>query len=320
MDILVLIESRFGKVRGASLECLSIARKLADTAGGKVTAVIPGTADLALDVAPYGANQIFTASNPALDNYTPDGYRALLATAIAHTKPHIVMMAATTQGRDVGAIAAIDLSAAYLPDCIAVEVKEGELFATRPVYGGRCLMNLATAEWPAVVTTRPKAFSSVYRDSNAAEIVPLDVAIPAIKAENIETRSESGGKMDVTEADVIVGGGRGMKGAEQFGMLEQLADALGGTVGVTRAVVDAGWRPHSEQVGQTGKVVAPTLYIAAGISGAIQHLAGMRTSKVIVAINKDKDAPIFKIADYGIVGDVAEVIPALTTAVKALPR
>ena len=320
MDILVLIESRFGKVRGASLECLSAARKLADTAGGRVTAVIPSSADCATELAPYGADVIFTATYPALDNYSPDNYRAVIMAAVAKAKPHLVMMASTTLGRDIGALTAVDLNAAYLPDCILVEIKQGELFATRPVYGGRCLMNLATAEWPAVVTTRPKAFTSVYRDSNSAEIVPLEVTLPTEKSKNIETRSESGGKMDVTEADVIVGGGRGMKGAENFGLLEQLADALHGTVGVTRAVVDAGWRPHAEQVGQTGKVVAPTLYIAAGISGAIQHLAGMRTSKVIVAINKDKDAPIFKIADYGIVGDALEIIPVLTEAIKALPR
>jgi len=303
------------------LETVTAARTLADGSGGKVTALFVGNTDLSDDMLAYGADNVLHAAYPELDNYTSDGYKTALLAAVKETGAELVMMAATALGRDLGAVAAARLEAAYLPDCTAIEVHDNELAAQRPVYGGRCLMNLATAGRPAVVTIRPKAYTAVARRMPGAGVTKLNLNLTGvIRAANVETRVEAGGKMDVTEADVIVSGGRGMKEAANFTLLEELAETLGGTVGATRAVVDADWRPHSEQVGQTGKVVSPSLYIAVGISGAVQHLAGMRTSKVIVAVNKDKDAPIFKIADYGIVGDSLEVVPALNSAIKALNR
>ncbi len=319
MDILVYVEIRGGKIRSAGFEAVSGARKLADVSGGKVTALLVGTdlEDLAGDVERYGADNILLAENPDLEGYTPEGHREAVLAGVERCGAKLVVMSATALGRDLAPTVAAKLDAALLPDCTGVEFVEGRLTAARPVYGGKCILTVAVNALPVVLSLRPKVFLATEREGGSAEVSRLDLDLEGkIRARLVETRAEAGERLDVTEADIIVTGGRGMKAKENFKLIEDLADALGGAVGASRAVVDAEWRPHSEQVGQTGKVVSPTLYIAAGISGAIQHLAGMRSSKVIVAVNKDTEAPIFKSADYGIVGDAMEVLPAMIQAVR----
>lgn len=321
MQILTYIETRQGKVRSVGLEALSCARKLADKAGGKLTALIiaPNSAELAQEVAPYGPDLILTVNSDDLATYTPEGYREAILAAAMQANANVIVMSATIMGRDLAPAVAARLEAGILPDCISVEYDEGKITATRPVYAGRCIMTLAAVMYPVVISLRPKAFLATVRNGSHCNTQSLEVDLNGkICAVPVETKFESSGQMEVTEADVIVAGGRGMKEAENFKLIEELAVALNGAVGASRAVVDSGWRSHGEQIGQTGKVVNPTLYIAAGISGAIQHLAGMRTSKVIVAINKDPDAPIFKVADYGIVGDAMEILPILTDKIKAM--
>ncbi len=319
MDILVFVESRGGKVRPAGLEALTIGRKIADKAGSKLSALVVGHNIGALkdDVSSYGADNILLADYEALTGYSPEGYREAITTAVEKTGAKLVILAATAMGRDLAPTVAGRMEAAFFPDCIGVEYNEGRLTVNRPVYAGRCILTLSAIAWPVVISVRPKAFAAVTRDGVTAEVANLDVNLDGkIRARLVETKVEAAGKLDVAEADVIVAGGRGLKEEGNFKLIEELADVLGGAVGASRAVVDNGWRPHSEQVGQTGKVVSPTLYFAIGISGAIQHLAGMRTSKVIVAVNKDAEAPVFKTADYGIVGDAMVVLPALTNAIK----
>ncbi|MFH0766044.1 MAG: electron transfer flavoprotein subunit alpha/FixB family protein [Calditrichota bacterium] len=321
MSFLVFIESRNGKVRGAGIEALSAACKLADRITGEVNALLigRGVSDLIPQVESFGADRILLADYPELEHYSPEGWREAILTAVKQHGASIVVMTSTILGRDLAPMIAARLEAAFLPDCTALEYTEGRIIVRRPVYAGRCIMTLAATGTPVVISLRPKAFPAVPRDDSKPVVEKLELDLTGkIRARAVETIFESGGKLEVTEADVIVAGGRGLKSEENFKLLEDLASPLNAAVGVSRAVVDAGWRPHSEQIGQTGKVVSPTLYIAAGISGAIQHLAGMRTSKVIVAINKDPEAPIFKSADYGIVGDAMEILPVLTQRIREL--
>jgi electron transfer flavoprotein alpha subunit len=220
-------------------------------------------------------------------------------------------------GKDLAPRIAAKLDAGIAVDCIALNVEAGEIMATRPIYAGKALMDVKINSAKKVFALRPNVFSAGTPLDQKAEVSVESVDAPNLNVKNVEIK-KAAGKLDVAEADIIISGGRGMKGPEHFGMIEELADVLGAATGASRAVVDAGWRPHAEQVGQTGKTVSPTLYIALGISGAIQHLAGMRSSKYIVAVNKDKDAPIFQIADYGIVGDIFEVVPKLIEEVKKI--
>lgn len=321
MNILAYIESRGGKIKSAGFETVSYGRKLADIVGGKLTALLIGSSlnGLADEVEKFGPDNILLAEHPDLDGYSPEGYREAILAASTRSDAKVVLISATSLGRDLAPTVAARLDAALLPDCTGVEYVEGRLTVTRPVYAGRCIMTFTATAWPVVLSIRPKAFPVTPREAGATERSSLEVNLEGkIRARVVETRVEAAEKLDVSEADIIVCGGRGMKTPENFSMIEDLAGVLGGAVGVSRPVVDIEWRPHSEQVGQTGKVVNPTLYIAAGISGAIQHLAGMRTSKVIVAINKDPEAPIFKSADYGVVGDALEILPALTQAIKEI--
>jgi electron transfer flavoprotein alpha subunit len=229
------------------------------------------------------------------------------------------VVAATAMGKDLAPRLAVLLDAPLAMDCISLAMDGGKVSATRPVYAGKALQQVVLDAAPAIVAIRPNTFTEAGTagGGKAGTVEVVEVIKPAPRVTVKERKASEQGMLDVSEASVVVSGGRGMKGPEHFHLFEDLAKAFGNAaVGASRAVVDAGWRPHGEQVGQTGKTVSPQLYIAVGISGAIQHLAGMRTAKVIVAINKDKDAPIFKVADYGIVGDVFEVIPALTAAVR----
>lgn len=319
MDILAYIESRGDKIRSVGFEAITLGRRLADVTGGKVHALLIGKSVEGLkgEVEKYGADSVLVAEHDDFEGYNPDGYREIVMQALEQTGSKLFILSASAMGRDLGPTVAAAHDASLLPDCIEAEYVEGNLNVKRPVYGGRCIMSLTATKFPAVLSIRPKAFTAVEREGASAELTKLDVNLDGkVKVKTLETRFEAGDKLDVTEADVIVAGGRGLKEAQNFKLIEELADTLGAAVGASRAVVDSDWRPHSEQIGQTGKVVSPTLYIAAGISGAIQHLAGMRTSKVIVAINKDPEAPIFKSADYGIVGDAMEVLPELNKAIK----
>jgi electron transfer flavoprotein alpha subunit len=319
--VLVLLERRGGELKRPSLQAVSVARRLAGD-GGRVDALAlgDGAAGAAAAAGEAGADRVLAAADPGFDAYAPETYAAALADAVRESGCEIVLVAGTAMGRDVAARAAARLTTGLLSDLVEVErPAAGGLRGRRPVYSGKAFAWEAVPEArPAMATLRPNAFAVVPVPGKAAEVVPFSPS--AVTARVAATRIETPPRqeLDVAEASVIVSGGRGLKAPEHFSLVRDLAQALGGAVGASRAVVDAGWIPHAHQVGQTGKVVSPSLYVACGISGAIQHLAGMSSSKVIVAINKDADAPIFKVATYGIVGDVFEVLPKLTAEIAKL--
>ncbi|MBK7367883.1 MAG: electron transfer flavoprotein subunit alpha/FixB family protein [Candidatus Eisenbacteria bacterium] len=322
VSILVFVEQRDGQVRSVSREALGQATALAATFGGPVVAVCCAAADPGLAaLGEAGAEQVLFAQHEAFASYDGAGYAAAVAAAIASVNPKVVLFAGSSMGRDLAPRVAAKVDAGLATDCTALVVDGGKLVATRPVYAGKALQKVSFPGAVALATLRPKAFAAPEAQAGKTAAVSAlaftwDASAPRAKVTAVV--GASGGKVDLTEAEAIVAGGRGMKGPEHFAMLEELAGVLGASVGASRAVVDAGWRGHGEQVGQTGKTVSPKLYIAVGISGAIQHLAGMSSSRCIVAINKDPEAPIFKVADYGIVGDLFEVLPALTAAIKQL--
>ncbi len=320
--ILVFIEEREGKVKKTSLEALFAARKMADQLGESVVALRVGTGEPSANLAHYGADKIMNAQHELLSSYSTEGYAATAAQAAQGVQPRFILGSASAMGKDLLPRVAAKLGVGLAQDCIEAHVVEGQqLECVRPIYAGKAYARVRLLMTPAMAALRPNVFSLGAADtSRSAEAVTFT---PELKAEQIhasvkEIHISAGQKIELTEANIIVSGGRGMKGPENFPLVEQLADALGGAMGASRAAVDAGWIDHQHQVGQTGKTVSPTLYIACGISGAIQHLAGMSSSKYIVAINKDPEAPIFSVADYGIVGDLFAVVPALTQAVKNL--
>ncbi len=317
--ILVFCELKDGKLRKPSAEALSEGRRLADASGKSLGALFVGaSAAGAAEAARYGADAILTAEAPALASYSSDAFAAAIADAVKAKGATVLLGAATATGKDALPRAAARLGAGYAGDVTGLGMVDGKLQAVRPVYAGKAVATTTFSTPVQVATTRPNVFPAAEKaGAGAVEALPAPAA--DFKAVVKEILAKGSGRPDLTEADVIVAGGRGMKSGENFKILEELADALGGVVGASRAAVDAGWGlSHGIQVGQTGKVVSPTLYIACGISGAIQHIAGMSSSKVIVAINKDPEAPIFKLASYGIVGDLFEVVPELTKAAKAM--
>ena len=313
MTVLVIAEQVDGVFRKVTFEALSAAGQL----GGDIAAAVLGSdvGQSAAELSKYGAAKTFLADDPALAEYTVDAYTNVLAEIIGQQNPEVVIIGATTQGKELAARLSARLDTALATDCTALKMEGGQVVATRPMYGGKVLADVALSGASAIVTLRPNIIT--------AEERPVDGATESIAANVGEVRTEikskqlETGKVDLTEAEVVVSGGRGMGGSD-YSAVEALADVLGAAVGASRSAVDEGWRPTSDQVGQTGKTVSPNLYVACGISGAIQHLAGMSSSKVIVAINKDPEAPIFSKADYGIVGDLFEVLPALTEAVKEI--
>jgi electron transfer flavoprotein alpha subunit len=321
--ILVFAEGRDGKFKKGSLECLSEAQKIKGAlGGGDVTAVVIGGGAMkgaAGSLGASGADRALVASSDALQNYNGDLYARILVDAIKQESPAVVFIAASLDGKDLAPRVAALLDVGLAADVTGVAVEGGKLSITRPVYAGKVYAQVELKTTPAVVSVRPNTFPVDARGGTASV---ADLAVSAtedqVGAKVVEVKAAKSEKADLTEAERIVSGGRGLKDPANFKILEELAAEIGATVGASRAVVDLGWRPHSDQVGQTGKTVSPNLYIAAGISGAIQHLAGMSTSKCIVAINKDKDAPIFKVADYGIVGDALEVVPRMTAEVKKI--
>ncbi len=312
MKFLVWVETKNGKATGTSHGTLSAARQLAGDAA--IAAVIfDGTA--AADCARFGADEVYVASDAGLKSYSTEGYTAALQQAMTASGADTLFLTATAAGRDVAPRLAMMIDAALLVDVTGLKIDGDAIVATHPVFAGKAIQTLRTSAPNKVISTRAKAFLPT-ECPKAGTVKELAVTLPTIRAKVVETRVASTDRPLLTEADIIVSGGRGMKSAENFKLIEQLADALGAAVGASRAVVDAGWRPHEEQVGQTGKNVSPSLYFAIGISGAVQHLAGMNSSKTIVAINPDAQAPIWKIADYGIIADAMEIVPKLADAVK----
>jgi electron transfer flavoprotein alpha subunit len=317
--VLVFIEQRDGAVKKSSLEALSTGRKLADSLAEPLAALCIGAA--APQLAEFGADTILVAQHELLNSYSPEGYCGALAQAAKQFDPKIILGSATAMGRDFLPRAATRLRVGLAQDCTAVTISDGRLECVRPIYAGKAFATVRLIRVPAIATLRPNVFPvGAALAGHTADIVGFapDLDAAKIRARAVGLQASAGQKVVLTEANIIVSGGRGVKGPENFPMIQALADALGGAMGASRAAVDAGWIDHQHQVGQTGKTVSPTLYIACGISGAIQHLAGMSSSKYIVAINKDPEAPIFKLADYGIVGDIFTVVPALTQEVKKL--
>jgi electron transfer flavoprotein alpha subunit len=265
-------------------------------------------------VVKFGVKKVITVDDPSLQFYTPDGYAGALEKLCREHKPHTVVLSSTVMGKDLSATLAARLETAIIPDCTALEFDDaGNPILTRPVYAGKAVTRVkAPSANPLVITMRPRAYSAQPENDKGAQIVAGDAAQDELRTKVAEIVKAVIKTVELTEADVIISGGRGMKGPENYAILEELAGVVNAAVGASRAAVDAGWRDHQFQVGQTGKVVAPSLYIACGISGAIQHLVGMVNSKTIVAINKDSEANIFKVADYGIVGDLFKIVPMLT--------
>ena len=317
MTVLAITEYSEVAFRKVSYEAVSEARKIADTLGTDTAALVLGSgiADISKSLAGYGADKIFVADDPALAEYTIDAYSHVISDVIAKISPKIILIGASTGGKELSARLAARLNAAVAMDCISLRCEGENLIATRPMYGGKVYAEVLLEGTPKILALRPNAFGiSKVSKSGAIEAVAVNIGSTSLKV--VDKKLDTG-KTELTEADVIVSGGGGMGGSD-YSKLEELAALLGGTVGASRFAVDQGWRPHSDQVGQTGKTVSPNLYIACGISGAIQHLAGMSSSKAIVAVNKDPDAAIFSKADYGIVGDLFEVIPAITQEIKKL--
>ncbi len=317
--ILVFCELKDSKLRKPSAEALSEGRRLADASGKPLAALFVGASLAGAEgAAGYGADAILKVEDAKLAAYSSDLYAQAVAAAVQAKGASVLLLGATALGKDVAPRTAARLGAGYAADVTGLSMEGGKLQAVRPMYAGKAFATVSFDSAVQVASTRPNVFPATEK-AGAGTVETLPTPAGDFKAIVKEILAKGGGKVDLTEANIIVSGGRGMKGGEQFRILEELADALGGVVGASRAAVDAGWGlPHSMQVGQTGKVVSPTLYIACGISGAIQHLAGMSGSKFIVAINKDPEAPIFKVASYGIVADLFEVVPELTKAAKAM--
>ena len=319
--VLVFIEERQGAVKKSSLEALAAARRLADGLGESVTAVCIGPGDFPPALVQHGADLVVRAQHELLGAYSAEGFAAALAQVSSQKQPRAILGSATSMGRDFLPRVAARLRVGLAQDCTEAVMVDGQLECVRPIYAGKAFARVRLTLSPAMATLRPNVFATNAQDlarSAATETFTPDIAPGAVRAKVVGVQGSAGEKVELTEAGIVVSGGRGLKGPENFPMIQALADALGGAMGASRAAVDAGWIDHQHQVGQTGKTVSPTLYIACGISGAIQHLAGMSSSKYIVAINKDPEAPIFKVADYGIIGDLFTIVPALTEQVKKL--
>ncbi len=317
--ILVFAESSGSEFRKSAFEAVTEARRLADLSKTEVHALSIGhrIKDQAGSLGKFGANRVSVADDESLKLFQPDFYRQIALDLAKKINPGVILLPATSTGKDLAPRLAIHLNTVVATECTELEIRDDDLVATRPAYAGKVLLKIKMKGNPKVATLRPNVFTAKEKvPAINPSIEHLSFEKPTTKMTMKEFVTHGAKRQDLTEAGVIVSGGRGMGGPENYKILEELANVMGGVVGASRASVDAGWRPHSDQVGQTGRTVSPTLYIACGISGAIQHRVGMINSKVIVAINKDPEAPIFGFADYGIVGDVFEVVPALTQEMK----
>lgn len=315
--VIAITEQRDGKLRKVSFEVISEGRRIADGLSAQLTAVVIGSGcdALAAEIKKFGPDKIVVLDDPALADYRTDAYTPALAEVVKSLDPAVVITGASVQGKDLAARLAARLNAGLVMDCTAISLQNGVITYTRPMFGGKILADVQVQGSPQIVAVRPNVMSIAESPKESVVEKPTP-HLGEVKTAVAEKKMDTSNKIELTEADIIVSGGRGTGG--KFEPIEELAAALGAAVGASRSAVDEGWRAHSDQVGQTGKVVSPTLYIACGISGAIQHLAGMSSSKVIVAINKDAEAPIFSKADFGVVGDVFKILPAVTDAVKKL--
>ncbi len=323
-DVWVYIEHADGQARNVGFELLGEGRKLADSMGQKLAGVIVGdkVEQLVKEVFANGADKVYLVEGKEFAKYTTDAYTAVFTDLITDYKPSVILMGATINGRDLGPRVACRVGTGLTADCtdLGIDEQTGLVAWTRPAFGGNIMATILCPEHrPQMGTVRPNVFKRpqpVFGRTGEVIRVSSTVKPEAIRTKVIEAVQVCTGSCNLEESEIIVSGGRGMGKPENFVLIEELAAVLGGAVGASRAVIDAGWKPHPHQVGQTGKTVGPKVYIACGISGAIQHVAGMSSSDTIIAINKDADAPIFKVADYGIVGDVMEVLPALTEEFK----
>jgi electron transfer flavoprotein alpha subunit len=316
-NVLAIAEQIDGEFRRITYEALSEGKRIAGALGCGLTALALGSGIEGKSGAleKYGADTILCADHQELGEFRTDLYCQVVADVVQKENPSVVVIGGSACGKDLAARLAARLDAPVAMDCTSVRVNNGELTVSRPMYGGKAIAEVALEGQPRIVVIRPNAMR-IEETSGAGKIGKADVAPGASNLTLIEKTLDTG-KIELTEADIIVSGGRGMGGSD-YTVIEDLAKVLGGAVGASRSAVDEGWRPHSDQVGQTGKVVSPGLYFACGISGAIQHLAGMSSSKVIVAVNKDPEAPIFSFADYGVVGDLFEIIPMITEEIKKI--
>jgi electron transfer flavoprotein alpha subunit len=323
--IVVFCEQRDGRLKKVGLEALGEACRLTKQLEREVIAIVIGSSasSLAQELARHGASRVLVAEDPALTYYSSELFTTIVAEIATRLEPVAIVMGATAMGKDLAPKLAARLKSALIQDCVAVEMEpDGSLLATRPIYGGKLRAVVkATNPLMQIVTLRPNVFSpSEPKPAPDLSVERLTVSFDSTRpmARVRELQKTADDRKELTEASIIVSGGRGLKGPENFKLIEELAAALGGVAGASRAAVDAGWRPHSDQVGLTGKTVSPQLYVACGISGAIQHQAGMSSARTIVAINNNPQAPIFKLATYGIVGDLFKVVPLLTEEVKKL--
>jgi len=321
-NILVFAETRGPALRKSALEAVTAARALADgTGGGEVHALVagpPGVGATANVLGQHGADVVIVVEHVGLANFDRESIAATIAARAQSQSYRAILLGFSAQGRDVGPRVAVKLDMPIATDVTAIQASGDSIVVKHPAYANKVIVTLQISGPCAVIALRPSAVTAASAPRSARSETMAPASDPSASKVVVKEVIEGGkGKIDLGEAPVIISGGRGLKAPENFKLVEELAAAFGNAaVGATRAVTDDGWRPHSDQIGQTGRQVSPQLYVAVGISGAIQHLAGMRSSKTIVAINKDKEAPIFKVADYGIVGDVLEVLPALTAAVR----
>ncbi len=317
----IVAEQRDGAFRKISFELASTARKLADELGEEVGAILVGSGveGIAGELGQYGVDKVFVADDAVFEPYTTDAHAIAVAKAVKDNDPAILLFGASMQGKDLAGRVCGKLATGLATDCTALRIDGGKMVAVRPMYAGKCFGEVVTSTFPQMASLRPNVFPIV-ENAKAGAVTKFDAGVDAsqLKTKVLEVQKDVSGKVDLTEANIIVSGGRGMGGPEGYAILEALANLLGATVGASRAAVDSGWRAQTDQVGQTGKVVSPNLYVACGISGAIQHLAGMSSSKFIVAINKDPEAPIFAKADFGIVDDLFKIVPELTEACKKI--
>jgi len=315
--VLIITEQREGAFRKVTYESVSEGRRIADYLKSSLTAVVLGSGieKIANELEKYGTDNILVVDDPSLSEYTTDAYTNNLADIIIAREPELIIIGASIQGKDLSARLAARLDAGLAMECTAIRLDKNELVYARQMYGGKIQADITINSTPQIAAIRPNVMT-ILETPKSCRIEKIAAKVGEIKASVIEINKDAGDKVELTEADIVVSGGRGTGG--DFEAIEELAAVLGGAVGGSRSAIDEGWRPHSDQVGQTGKIVSPNLYIACGISGAIQHLAGMSASKQIVAINKDPEAPIFSKADFGIVGDLFEVVPAIIKDVKKL--
>ncbi len=321
MKIIAFAEQRNSQFKKTAFEVVTAAKKIADERNAECIALVIGNnvALFAGELGGFGASKVIVVEDSRLENYSTTAYAKVIAEIVKTENAETLFLSASSLGKDVAPRVAVKLQAGLASDCIALHNVNGEIIAVRPVYAGKGMIDVSVKTSVKIFSLRPNVFTAGISSGASAVVEKKSVELSdADFSAVVKEIKQASGKKDVTEADIIVTGGRGLKGPENFKMIEELAESFGGAVGASRAVVDAGWRPHDEQVGQTGKTVSPSLYVAVAVSGAVQHLAGMSSSKYIVAVNKDKDAPIFSVADYGIVGDAFEVIPAINAEVKKL--